>query len=167
MTNLTDELNKQIKEKAGYPKLTGPNPEYEEQEPIQYEPTNEELDDSMENVIQQPYDPELTDYEEIERNPTPKGLLKANIYGEIMDLRALEDYVQIFSPKSMTTLLRDTESEAKADALSIKKPKSIRTGIGTILLIAVGAIAIAGLGLFILSNPDAITQFMSGLMGGL
>lgn len=171
MSKLSDRLNKEIKEKVGYPPLIGHRPideEYvEQQEPIPYDVVDEPLDDLMGDVMPKQVEPELTMYEEIEQNPTPKGLMKVNIYGEIMDLRALEDYVQIFSPKSMTTLLRDTESEAKADALSIKKIKPMKTGLGTILLIVGGAIGIALLGLFILTNPDAITNFMQGLTGGL
>jgi len=104
-------------------------------------------------------------YKEMIEKPVPKGILEEKLSsGRTLDFSCLEKY-QIFaqSPKQMRTYLRNQKSVLQEEIRGFTKRHKVKFGWGIILIIG-GAVGLIMIGLLILSNPDAITEFFKGIM---
>lgn len=103
---------------------------------------------------------------EIEKKPTPKGVLELKIGGRPIDLHALEDYtVWKINPYNMKTLMRYHNAKTMEE---VKSYAQRRSGSGmplrTIMLIML-LVGMAAIGIIMVMYMPQIMQFFRGFGG--
>ena len=88
-------------------------------------------------------------YKEIIKNPAPKGAFVMNLRGRPIDVHDLENYLVFkISPKTITTIMRYSDSKTIAEALNLARPKK-RTAVKNLAGIISLLIILIAVGLFL------------------
>ena len=150
----------------------------------QYGPDNQEFRDelvkqydTLQRETQKDYNRQVkaieatnphTLYTNVVAKPSPKGYHEIRIMGRPVDVNALEQYLVFkISPRTITTLMRYNDSKTIEESRGYAKRPQMRAGkgLGLILLIAIGAMLMIGVGYLFLNGT--IPAMMQGLMGGI
>jgi len=142
MSRLQDRINQAVNKQ----------PKYQEQ-PIE-EPKEQYVADNPHTL-----------YQDMQTNPVPQGILPETVgRGHTLDFSALEKYqIYVQTPRKMRNYMRYQKAMTIEDIKGFSKGPKIKFS-WTLILIVAGAIGALVLGFMIMSNPDAITNFLSGIM---
>jgi len=130
---------------------------------------NRQAEDIPEDGIssQEQYQPDNphTLYQDIQTNPTPQGILEETVgRGHTLDFSALEKYqIYVNTPRKMRNYMRYQKAMTIEDIKGFSKRPKVKFS-WTLILIIAGAMGALALGFIVLSNPEALTNFMDGII---
>ena len=125
----------------------------------------EEYQEEPIEQVQPKVDNPHTLYKDMQENPIPEGVLPETLgSGLTLDFSCLEKYnIFVQTPRKMRNYMRYQKAITIEDIKGFSKKPRGKFDWKIILIIG-GAIVAIGVGFMILTNPDAITNALSGFM---